>query len=180
MNGRTMVQNLRKRLLAPLLALVLTAALSIPAFAAGLTESQAADAALKNAGLSRSSVRGLEVEADDSGSTYEVEFTRKSNKAEYDYEISAETGKIYEKSIDYSYKKNKSKKKIGKKAAQKKAAKFAGVSVSAVKKGSCKYSYSKKQGKYELKFTNGNYRYEIEMLAPSGKVVEYEWKVIKR
>ena len=55
-----------------------------------------------------------------------------------------------------------------------------GVSYNTVKKGTCTYEYSrkKKEGKYEVKFRSGGYKYEYEILAPNGKVMEYEKKLI--
>jgi hypothetical protein len=43
--------------------------------------------------------------------------------------------------------------------------------------GTCKYEYDDGKGTYEIKFRNGNYSYEVEILAPTGKVIEYNWKV---
>ena len=95
----------------------------------------------------------------------------------FDYEITKK-GTIREKSVEYKYKKNSSKAKIGSKAARKKAAKHSGVSYNTVKKGTCTYEYSnkKKEGKYEVKFKTKKYKYEYEILAPNGTVMEYDKK----
>ncbi len=142
-----------------------------------INETAALNIALKNAGLSKSGVRIIEVEMDD-GKSVEIEFIRLSNKAKYGYEIAVKDGRILEKSVDYKYKKSKSRKKIGKKKARKIVAKAAGKSYSVVKKGRCKYQYKKKCGKYEIKFRSGNYKYEYELLAKNGKIIEYEYEYI--
>jgi hypothetical protein len=118
--------------------------MSFTSFADSLDEKGAIAAAVKDAGLSMNKISRLEAEKD--GGIYEIEFVRTDNGTEYDYEISAASGKILEKSVDYRYERNKSKKKIGKKAARKKASAVSGVSYKKIKKGSCKYKYKKKQG----------------------------------
>lgn len=164
-----------------LLAIILAMTLSVPIFggsanaaSSGITKAKARDIALKNAHLTKAKVRNLDVEAD--GRSIEVEFVRIANKAEYEYEIAKKDGFILEKSIDYKYKKNKSKSKIGKTKAIKAVAKYTGKSYAVIKKGSCTYSYKKNQGKYKVKFRYGGYKYECEVLAPNGKVVEYEYE----
>ena len=144
--------------------------------AKAITKGAALNIALKNAGLSKSKVRIIEVDVE-KGSV-EIEFVRLSNKAKYEYEIATKDGRILEKSVDFKYKKSKSKKKIGKKKARKIVAKAVGKSYNVVKKGSCKYQYKKKCGKYEVKFRSGNYKYEYELLAKNGKIVEYEYEYI--
>ena len=169
-----------KKIMTIMLALLMTFAMSITAFADSITEDAAVEKALANAKLKASEVKRLEAEFDDEDNVFEVDFTRKSNKAEYDYEISAENGKILEKSVEYKYKRNKSKKKIGKEAAIRKVAEFSGISYKTISKGTCKYKYSHRQGVYKIKFKTKNHRYEYEVLAPNGKIIEYEWKVIKK
>lgn len=67
-----------------------------------ISSSKAKSIALKHAGLKESQVRGLKVSLDDDDGkkVYEVEFHK--GKYEYNYEISASTGKIldYEKEYD--------------------------------------------------------------------------------
>ncbi|MBQ6439626.1 MAG: PepSY domain-containing protein [Mogibacterium sp.] len=159
------------------LALVMTMGVSV--FAAGISSNDAAlKKALKNAGLKKSQVQFIDTEYDSEDGIYEVEFTKKSNGREYDYEIAADTGKIVKKSVDYRYKRNSSHKKIGKTAARKKVAKFSGISYKIIKKGTCYYEYDDGRGIYEVKFEKGSRVYEYDVLAPTGKIVEYEWKVI--
>ena len=143
-----MSRNLRK-ITVLLLALTLILTTGVTSFAGSkITEKQAISKALKNAGLSKSKVRALEAEYEDG--KYEIEFVRKSNKAEYSYEYS-KSGRLLEKSIDYRYKKNSSKEKIGKSEARKKAAAYTGVKLSIVKKGS-KELHKKEHA--ELKLVN--------------------------
>ena len=139
-----------------------------------LTSADALNIALKNAKLSKSKVKWIDVELE--RGLYEVEFTKKSGGTEYDYTIAQSNGKILKKSVEYKYKKSKSKKKIGKTKARKKAAKFAKVPYSAVKKGRCKLERDGGVRKYEINFSYKGYKYEMELLAKNGKVIEYSWK----
>jgi len=160
-------------------ALAMVVTMSVSAFAAGISSNDAAlKKALKNAGLKKSQVRHIESEFDREDGVYEVEFTKRSNGKECSYEISADSGKIVKKSVDYRYKRNTSKKKIGKKAARKKVAKFSGISYKTISNGTCWYDYDDGQGVYEIKFEKGSKTYEYDVLAPTGKIIEYEWKVI--
>ena len=86
---------------------------------------------------------------------------------------------IRDRSVDYVYKHNYSKKKIGKLAAQKKVAKFSGIKLSVIKKGTVKFERDDGEGKYEVKFRKGNYRYDYDVLAPNGKIMEYERDYVK-
>lgn len=151
--------------------------MSVSAFAGSrITEKEAVNKALKDAGLSRARVTRLEAEYDDG--KYEIEFTKKTNKTEYDYEVSKK-GRILEKSVDRRYKKNHSHKKIGKIAARKKVAKFSGISLKVIKTGTCRYEYDDGEGTYEIKFRKGSYKYDYDVLAPTGKVIEYSKKYVK-
>ena len=177
-----------KRINAPVRILIVTllmiAAMGLTAFAEAkeLTEQEALGVALKDAGHKKSEVKRIDVELDDDKTvrTFEVEFVAKGSRTEYSYEISAEGGKILEKSVEYKYKHNKSKKKIGKKAAIKAVSKFSGIKKSTIKKGTCRYKYEHREGIYKIKFRKGSYRYEYEVLAPTGKIVEYDYEAIKK
>ena len=165
--------------LALLAALAMVMTMSVAAFAGAITDNDAAlKKALKNAGLKKTEVKRIDVEYDSKDGSYEVEFTQKSNGKEFDYEIAAATGKITKKSVDYRYKRNSSHKKIGKTAARKKVAKFSGISYKIISSGTCRYEYDDRQGTYEVKFTKGDRRYEYDVLAPTGKIIEYEWRVV--
>ena len=171
-------RKMMRKAITILLSGLMVMAMSVTAFADAVTADGAADIALANAGLSRDAVTMLESEADDG--KFEVEFVDNATGNDYSYEIKAADGKILEKSVDYVYSRSKSKKKIGAKAARKKAASLTGVKYKTVKKGSCKYKYKKKQGKYTVKFKSGGYRYEVEVLAPTGAVIELEMEATKK
>lgn len=158
------------------LAMVMT--MSISVFAGGIGSNEAAlKKALKNAGLSKSEVKRIETEYDTEDGMYEVEFTQRSNGKKFDYNIAADTGKIVKKSVDYKYKRNSSRDKIGTKAARKKVAKFSGISYKIICTGTCTYEYDDREGTYEVRFSKGSRSYEYEVLAPTGKIIGYEWKV---
>lgn len=143
----------------------------------GISADAALSIALRDAGLSKAGARILELDMDE-GRSIEIEFIKSSNKAKYEYEIAVSNGRILEKSVEFKYKKTKSKKKIGKKKARKLVAKAAGINYNTVKKGTCRYKYKKKLGKYEVKVRSGSYKYEYELLAKNGKIVEYEYEYI--
>lgn len=163
-------------------ALVMVMAMSASAFAVSKVSSNSAaqNLALKNAKLTKAKVSNLRVKYDRRDGEYDVKFVRKSNGAKYDYEIRKSNGMITEKSIDFKHKRNSSRKKIGKAAAQSAAARAAGVKVAVVKKGKCAYDYDDGKGVYEVEFRNGKYKYEIEILAPTGQLIEYSWEYTGR
>jgi len=165
-----------KRLVSVVLAVIMVMAMSSSVFAASVDTNGAQSIALKNAKLTKAQVKNLKVKYDRDDAEFDVKFVRKSDGAKFSYEIRKSNGKIYDKSIDYKYKRNSSRKKIGQLAAQKKAAKSAGVSLAVVKNGKCKYEYDDGEGIYEVEFRNGKYKYEIEILAPTGKVTDYSWE----
>lgn len=156
-------------------ALIMVMAMSASVFAADITVGKAKSIALKNAKLSAKKVTRMSAKLDREDGVYEVKFRSKKNGAKYEYEITT-TGKIVEKSVDYKYRRTASRSKIGRTKAMKKAAKHAGVKLAVVKRGSCKYEYDDGKGTYEIKFRNGKYSYEVELLAATGKVIEYNWK----
>ena len=143
----------------------------------GINADAALSIALRDAGLSKAGARILELDMEE-GRSIEIEFIKSSNKAKYEYETAVSNGRILEKSVEFKYKKTKSKKKIGKKKARKLVAKAAGINYNTVKKGTCQYKYKKRLGKYEVKFRSGSYKYEYELLAKNGKIVEFEYEYI--
>lgn len=162
-----------RRIGAVLVALIMALAMSATAFGSTGT-SDALNIALKNAKLSKSEVKVTELEKE--GKTIEVSFIKLRNKARYDYEISAKDGRIFEKSIEYRYTKTSSKYTIGKTKARKIAARFSGKSYDTVAKGTCRYEYENKFGKYEVKFRSGSYKYECDIVAKNGNIIEYEYE----
>lgn len=168
-----------RRLMTVAVALVMVMAMSVSAFAAGISSNDAAlKKALANAGAKKSQVKYIEIDYDSEDGMYDVEFTKRSNGRHYEYEISAATGKIVDKNVEVKYKRNSSHKKIGKTAARKKVAKFSGISYKTISKGSCRYEYDDGKGIYEVKFTKNGKRYEYDVLAPTGKIIEYGWELI--
>ncbi len=161
-----------KRLLTAALSigLVLTMSVSVPA-AAAVTEDEAVAAALADAGLNEESVSGLQSERD--GKCYEIEFADAKTGDRYEYEIYASSGTIKEAEVEYAHRRNTSRKKITRTEALKIASKASGVSLSTVKKGSCKYKKDDGEWIYKIRFTSGSYRYEYEILAPTGQIIEY-------
>lgn len=167
-----MEEEIMKRAIVVLFALVLTMAFSGTAFAASVSVNDALGIALRDAGLKQSQVTNIDKERDKN--SIEIEFTKKKSRVEYDYKIAKSDGTIISKDVDYPYKHNSSKSKIGKKAALKKVAKHSGISYSVVKKAKCTYKYKKNEGIYTVKFSYKGYRYEYKLLAPTGKVIECE------
>lgn len=176
--GNRKAGEIMKKIRMMIMVMIMVMAMGASSFAAAVDQNGAVNIALQNAGLSADQVVGLEAELD--GSKYEIEFHDAGTGDEYSYDIKASTGKIVEKSVDFKYTKNTSKKKISKKAARKKAAAITGVKYKTVKKGSIKYKYKKKQGKYTLKFKSGGYRYEVEIQAATGKVIDLEMDATKK
>ena len=165
-----------KRLSVVVFAAMMITIMTISTFAASVTRNSAINTALKDAKLKKSAVTRLKSERDDG--MYEIEFRNKKTGDEYEYEINARTGKIKEVNVEYKHKRNTSRKKIAKNTALSKAAKASGVALSKVKKGSCRYKKDGGEWIYEIKFTNGKTRYEYEVLAPTGQIIEYS-KVIR-
>lgn len=167
-----------RRISIGVMAFVMAIGMSVSVFAADgpISKDKALDIALDNVGITKSQAKDIEVEKEKKH--YDVEFTKKSNKNEFDFEIAIKDGKILEKCVDHKYKKSKSKKKIGKKKARKIVAKASKKSYNVVKKGTCKYTYEDKEGTYKVKFRTTNYKYEYELQAPTGKIIEWEYEYI--
>ena len=142
-----------------------------------LTLSEAYDKALKDAGLTKSDVKRVEKEFDREDQIFEIEFTRKGTKIEYDYEIS-KSGKILEKSVDYNRARVKGKKKLTKSQAVAKLAKFSGIKKSVINEGKIRLEKDDGQWQYEIKFKKGGYRYEYDVHARTGKILEYSRKAV--
>jgi uncharacterized membrane protein YkoI len=160
-----------------LAAMAMVMAMSVSVLAAGVSSnSQALNIALKNARLKKAEVKRIDVDYEKARKVYEVEFTRIKNGTEFDYVISAGTGNIIKKSVEYRYTRNSSKSKIGAVAARKKVAKNSGISYKIISKGTCRYEYDDGEGVYEIKFRTGGKAYEYEVLAPTGKIIEFQWK----
>ena len=163
--------NKTRSLLVAGLALIMAVAMSATSFAAtSISRDQALNKALKNANLTKSKVAAIEVDYDDG--RYEVEFIKKSNGAEYSFEYT-KAGKLMEKSVDYNRAPNYGAKKLSKAQARAKVADFGGFKKSTVSNGSCYLTHDDGQQIYEIHFQTSNYRYEYDVHANTGKVLEY-------
>lgn len=160
-----------KRFFIALLATMLVLASALPVFAASMTKQGAINKALQCAGVKKSAVQRLKAERD--GGTYEVEFRVKKSGDKHEYEFRVRDGLLKEASVEYKHARNTSKKKISSATAINKVAKAARVSNNTVKKGSCRYKRDDGEWIYEIKFRSGKYKYEYEVLAPTGKIISY-------
>ena len=168
-----MKKSITSKIIAFAAAAAMIMSMGAAAFGASYIGKDAAvSKALKNAGTTRSAVWELECErdSDDGITVYEVEFIKGST--EYSYTINAKTGNIREKSVEYRYVPS-SKARIGKTAAKNKVFSFSGINRNKVSGLVCYYDYDDGKEIYEVKFRKGNYRYEYDVNARSGKIVEY-------
>lgn len=172
----TMKRTLRTLLIAAL-AMALVFTMTGMAFAGSeMTVEKAYKIALKDAGLTSSDVRCVEKDYDREDKVYEIEFKKKGSKIEYGYEIS-NTGKILEKSVDYNRAVVKGSKKFTKADAINVVVKTHGFKKTVVSKGRIKLEKDGGQWVYEMKFRSGSYRYEYEVHAATGKILEYSKKL---
>ena len=172
----TMKRTLRTLLIAAL-AMALVFTMTGMAFAGSeMTVEKAYKIALKDAGLTSSDVRCVERDYDREDKVYEIEFKKKGSKIEYGYEIS-NTGKILEKSVDYNRAVVKGSKKLTKADAINVVVKTHGFKKTVVSKGRIKLEKDGGQWVYEMKFRSGSYRYEYEVHAATGKILEYSKKL---
>ncbi|MBR6224121.1 MAG: PepSY domain-containing protein [Firmicutes bacterium] len=172
-----MKRTLRTLLIAAL-AMALVFTMTGMAFAGSeMTVEKAYKIALKDAGLTSSDVRCVEKDYDREDKVYEIEFIKKGAKTEYEYEISS-TGKILKKSVDYNRAVVKGSKKLTKADAINVVVKTHGFKKTVVsKKGRIKLEKDGGQWVYEMKFRSGSYRYEYEVHAATGKILEYSKKL---
>ncbi len=167
-----------KTLMTALLAMAMVFTMTGMAFAgSGMNADEAFKIALKDAGLASSEVRNVEKEYDREDKVYEVEFAKKNSKTEYEYEISS-SGKILKKSVDYNRAVIKGAKKLTKSDAINKVVKAHGFKKTVVSKARITLEKDSGQWVYELKFRSGKYRYEYEVHAVTGKILEYSKKLI--
>lgn len=167
-----------KRSMIIVLSLIIAMTMSVTAFADSVTEQDAYNSAVNDSGVDPSQIALIESEFEKG--KYEFEFIDQATGDEYSYEVMAASGNIVEKSVDFVYERNTSKAKIGKKNARKAVAAFSDISYKVVKKGKCRFERDNKEGKYEIKFKKGGYRYEYEVLAPTGEITDYEWEMIRK
>lgn len=155
-----------------------------------LTEEEARDIALKDAGFTVDSVTNLHIEKDvDDGVTkYEVDF--RQGDYEYDYEVDAETGKItgFDKDLEKEdapvadpTPTEATTKTITEEDAKIIALDHAGFKESDVKNLTVKKDTDDGSIHFDVEFFKGDYEYDYEVDAETGKIVDYskEKEVVK-
>lgn len=151
-----------------------------------LTEAEARDIALKDAGFSVDAVTNLHIEKDvDDGITkYEVDF--RQGDYEYDYEINAETGKIigFDKDLEAApvatdpvvtepAPTEAAPKTITEAEAKKIALDHAGFKEGDVKRLTVKKDTDDGVAHYDVEFFKGDYEYDYEIDAATGKITDH-------
>ena len=133
---------------------------------ASVTRETAKKAALKHAKVAEKDAKYLKVERDDDG-YFEVSFD--AGGYEYDYKISAKTGKIlkWEKEKDDDVQ-TAAPSTISKTEAKNVALKHAGVSAANARDLEVELD---DDGYYEVTFENSGYEYEYKISAKTGKII---------
>ena len=154
-----------------------------PSSASYITADEAEQAALSHAGISSSDVSYItcELDFDDGIMVYEVEFI--SGNTEYEYDINAIDKSVLkfstERADNYSQSgqggSSGNAASITETEAQQAAFSHAGVSGATV----IKAEYDRDDNKYEIEFIAGNYKYEYEISASDGRVIESEKEAVK-
>jgi uncharacterized membrane protein YkoI len=178
---------MKKSYLSVFTVLALVMLLSVSAFAAAsgteqyIGEAKAKSIALESAGLSEAEATFLKVhlDHDDRRVVYDVEFY--SGDTEYDYEINAVSGDVFEsdKEIEYysipwdtAATANDTGSYIGEAKAKAIALASAGLSESQVSRMKVKLDRGDGKTIYEVDFRNGQMEYEYEIDAVSGAILE--------
>lgn len=154
-----------------------------PSNASYITADEAEQAALSHAGISSSDVSYItcELDFDDGIMVYEVEFI--SGNTEYEYDINAIDKSVLKFSTERADNYSQSGQggssgnagSITEAEAQQAAFSHAGVSGATV----IKAEYDRDDNKYEIEFIAGNYKYEYEISASDGRVIESEKEAVK-
>lgn len=159
-----------------------------PSSASYITADEAEQAALSHAGISSSDVSYItcELDFDDGIMVYEVEFI--SGNTEYEYDINAIDKSVLkfstERADNYSQSgqggssgngSSGNAASITEAEAQQAAFSHAGVSGATV----IKAEYDRDDNKYEIEFIAGSYKYEYEISASDGRVIESEKEAVK-
>lgn len=141
-----------------------------------LSEEEAKQIALTDAGLAESDATFLRVrlDYDDGRAEYDVEFYSGTN--EYDYEIDAVTGQILsvERDVD-SCTPSASGSDVGEEAAKQAALNHAGVRADEVTFVKTERDYDDGRLIYEVEFYRGTEEYDYEIDAASGEVLSYDY-----
>lgn len=189
-----MKKNLRK-LLSVFVTLTLVFALSLSVFAADISANKAKEIALENAGYLASDVLYLKAETDfdDGVKYYEVSFyvlQANGSYLEYDYEIGAADGKIYDLDIDREYKPdfqkpdgengNTADKSVTLEQAKKIALEYFGLNKADVKFTQAEKDYDDGVLLYEISFAQGlDTEYSCEVIAANGLVKDAEKDTVR-
>lgn len=143
---------------------------------AKITEEEAKKIAFKDAGVSEKDAElvTVKLDYDDGVLEYDIEFY--IGNTEYDYEISAKSGKILSKSVDKEDDRpaasaTAQKTKITKEKAKKIAFKDAGVSAKDAERVTVKLDYDDGAAEYDVEFYVGNTEYDYEISAETGKIL---------
>lgn len=130
-----------------------------------VTLEQAKEIAAKHAGVSLADAVFSEEKFDDGA--YELEFRDVNGK--YEYEISAADGQI----LDYEWEAKNTAVTVTLEQAKEIAAEHAGVSLA-----DAVFSEEKlDDGVYELEFIYAGGKYEYEISAADGQILDYEWEI---
>lgn len=137
----------------------------------------AKNAALKHAGLKASDVefKKAKLDTDDRFAHYDIEFV--SNGIEYDYEINAQSGKVGDFDREkYVVERTRpavdTSSFISASEAKSIAFKRAGVNSSDVSRVKCQLDTDDMFAHYEIEFISGNYEYDFDINAKTGKIIE--------
>ena len=141
---------------------------------------EAKEIALKRAKVSSENAKFIKAELDKDGRTahYDIEFV--SGKYKYEVEINAKTGKVtdYERERadkeDLSAPSEGNSEYISLDEAKKIALKRARVNESKATFTKAELDKDGRTAHYEIEFTAGKYKYEVEVNAKTGKVTDYE------
>ena len=154
-----------------------------PSSASYITADEAEQAALSHAGISSSDVSYItcELDFDDGIMVYEVEFI--SGNTEYEYDINALDKSVLKFSTERADNYSQSGQggssgnagSITEAEAQQAAFSHAGISGATV----IKAEYDRDDNKYEIEFIAGSYKYEYEISAADGRVIESEKEAVK-
>ena len=142
-----------------------------------ITESKAKSIALTHAGLKESEVTFVKskLDYDDGQSVYEIEFY--NGKTEYDYEVSATSGKIlsFDKDIeDFKAPATSTGSYISKSKALNIALNHAKLTSSQVTSSKVKLDSDDGRMEYEIEFKTSSGEYEYTIDAVSGKILDFE------
>ena len=137
--------------------------------------SKAKSIALKHAKLTAKQVKFIKAKSDieNGKKVYDIEFYK--GNTEYDYEISATTGKILEYDHDVeNFKSPSQKTKISLSKAKSIALKHAKLTAKQVKLTKARTDYDDGVKVYEIEFTHKGMEYEYEISAKTGKILSFE------